>query len=665
MSVRNHSILSIPVLGALRHWTRRIDPDWLTRHQKRLVLAASDAVLIAVSFAAAAMMTGHDKSHLADPKTWLAVAAFALAAIVGFERFGLYRAITRFVTGKSMPSIMAGATIGTAALVLTGLALQAEISLGTAFTHGILVLMLVPGLRFGIRTIIRRPIKLASAPVIIYGAGNAGQQLVAALHLGTEYRPVAFVDDETSLHGATINGVRVYASSELKALTERWHIREVLLAMPSISRTKLRRIVLRLETLGVAVNTIPGMSDLVAGRAKYTDLRPVTPEDMLGRDPVPPDPQLMKRNIAGKIVMVTGAGGSIGSELCRQIMAQKPALLVMVDISEYALYAITTSLRDDPENDHDLMVPLLGSVQDAARMQSILKRFKVQTVYHAAAYKHVVMVEENLVEGIYNNVFGTKTLADAACAAGVESFILISSDKTVRPANVMGASKRLAELICQGYAKSACKTVFSMVRFGNVLGSSGSVIPRFREQIERGGPVTVTHPDITRYFMTITEAAQLVIQAGAMARGGDVFVLDMGQPVRILELAKSMIRQYGLTPYMLGDEDKAAVEAGDIGIQITGLQKGEKLYEELLIAGTPSGTAHKRIMTASEQFLAPAELNSLLEALRAACRNGDLTWIQSLLLSAPLDYRPTDVDIHDLTWPVAIPEEKAPLRIAV
>lgn len=662
MSLQQIAIFRIPRMSRRRNWKLAIDPDFLTRHQKRLLLATIDFVLVFASLVLAVVMNGKDFSLLNNPKLWACAGMFGVAAISAFTRFGLYRAITRFVTGKAMPSIMAGATIGTAAFVLTDWLLQAELSLGLAFTHGLLVLMFVAGLRFGVRTLIRRPVKLASAPVIIYGAGNAGQQLVAALHLGTEYRPVAFVDDNPSLHGATINGVRVFPATELRALTERWHIREVLLAMPSISRSRLRRIVSRLETLGVAVNTIPGMSDLVAGRAKYTDLRPVAPEEMLGRDAVPPDPALMSRNITNKVVMVTGAGGSIGSELCRQIMSQKPALLVMVDISEYGLYAINSALRDDPKNEPERMVPLLGSVQDSSRMLAILKRFKVQTVYHAAAYKHVVMVEENLVEGLYNNVFGTKTMADAACATGVENFILISSDKTVRPANVMGASKRLAELICQGYAKSACSTVFSMVRFGNVLGSSGSVIPRFREQIERGGPVTVTHPDVTRYFMTITEAAQLVIQAGAMARGGDVFVLDMGRPVRILDLAKSMIRHYGLTPYMVGQDDQGTSDAGDIGIVITGLQKGEKLFEELLIAGSPASTAHKRIMTASEQFLAPAELNSLLESLRAACRNGDLTWIQSLLLSAPIDYRPPDVDIHDLTWPSVTPEPHPVLR---
>lgn len=618
-----------------------------------MLLASTDLVLIAVCFVLAVLLTGQDTGILLRLDVWASQVCFAIAAIATFAQLGLYRAITRFITGKSVPIIIAGSSLGVGAASVSSAFLGVFPGLGPVLVHGMLVLLAVTALRFGVRMLILRPVRSRCAPVVIYGAGNAGQQLVAALHLGMEYRPVAFVDDDPKLNRATINGVRVYPASELRTIIDRWGVREVLLAMPSANRMRRRRIVSRLETMGVEVRTIPGMGDLVSGRARYTDLRPVTPEDLLGRDPVPPDPALMAHNITDKVVLVTGAGGSIGSELCRQILAQRPKRLVMVDISEFALYAIATQLRDASGRRDERLVPLLGSVQDKSRMRSILRRFKVDTIYHAAAYKHVAMVEENLIEGIFNNVFGTRCIADAAVAAGVKSFILVSSDKTVRPANVMGASKRLAELICQAHAvsKPQGRTTFSIVRFGNVLGSSGSVIPRFRDQIERGGPVTVTHPAVTRYFMTVTEAAQLVIQAGAMAKGGDVFVLDMGKPVRILDLAKSMIRQYGLTPYMIDEEDTDPnAPKGDIGIKIIGLDKGEKLFEELLIGNNPEGSAHPLIMTASEISLPQAELTTLLEGLHAACRSSDLPWLKRLLMTAPLGYTPKDEEIHDLTW---------------
>jgi FlaA1/EpsC-like NDP-sugar epimerase len=648
-----------------RYGLARFDPDEWSRTHKCILLIGLDAILVAVSFVLAVLMTGKDVSLLLRIDLWASQLAFAIAAILTFSYFGLYRAITRFITGKVVPIIVAGTSVGVGMGSLAALVLGAHQGLGLALVQGLLLLLAVTALRFGVRTLMLRPVRSKCAPVIIYGAGNAGQQLVAALHLGMEYRPVAFVDDDPKLTRATINGVRVHAPGELRAIIDRWGVREVLLAMPSANRMRRRRIVSRLEALGVQVRTIPGMGDLVSGRARYTDLRPVTPEDLLGRDPVPPDPELMALNITDKVVMVTGAGGSIGSELCRQILAQRPRRLVMVDISEYALYAIATQLRDASGGKDPRLVPLLGSVQDKARMRSILRGFKVDTIYHAAAYKHVAMVEENLIEGIFNNVFGTKTIADAAVAAGVSSFILVSSDKTVRPTNVMGASKRLAELICQAHAAlpSNALTTFSIVRFGNVLGSSGSVIPRFREQIERGGPVTVTHPSVTRYFMTLTEAAQLVIQAGAMAKGGDVFVLDMGKPVKILDLAKSMIRQYGLTPFMIDDDHDPNAPQGDVGIKITGLGNGEKLFEELLIGDNPQGSAHPRIMTASEISLAQPELLALLEGLHAACRASDLSWLQRLLLTAPLGYTPKDERIHDLTWQMAPQPQKGSLRI--
>ncbi|WP_296763475.1 UDP-N-acetylglucosamine 4,6-dehydratase family protein [Sediminimonas sp.] len=365
-----------------------------------------------------------------------------------------------------------------------------------------------------------------------------------------------------------------------------------------------------------------------------------------------PREELMSRNITGKVVLVSGAGGSIGSELCRQIINHRPAALVLLEMSELALYCITNELRETlAEDGGEVPVePVLGSVQHRGRVAAVLRNFGVQTIYHAAAYKHVVLVEENVVEGVRNNVFGTRTLAEAAVEAGIEDFILISTDKAVRPTNIMGASKRMSELVCQALARDHPRTTFSMVRFGNVLGSSGSVIPRFRAQIEQGGPVTVTHREITRFFMTIPEAAQLIIQAGAMARGGDVFVLDMGEPVKILDLPQSMVRLHGLKPFLVDEAGRPEVEAGDIPISIVGLNKGEKLYEELLIGEDPHPTDHPRIMTATEGSLTRAELDGFLERLFRACQAFDVPAIRQVFTEAPLAYRPTSDEVHDLMW---------------
>jgi FlaA1/EpsC-like NDP-sugar epimerase len=406
-----------------------------------------------------------------------------------------------------------------------------------------------------------------------------------------------------------------------------------------VSRDRRRAIVEALEAHPVEIRSMPGLADLVSGKAQISDLRRVSPEDLLGRDPVAPRPDLMAKNITGKVVLVTGAGGSIGRELCRQILAQAPARLVLVDHSEYALYAIDEELRAARPRHPDAgpVVPVLGSVQTPGRMRAVLDRFGVQTVYHAAAYKHVPLVERNVVEGLRNNVFGTRVMAEQAVAAGVEAFILVSTDKAVRPTNVMGASKRMAELICQAQAQRPGGPVFSMVRFGNVLGSSGSVIPRFQRQIEAGGPVTVTHPEITRFFMTVPEAAQLVIQAGAMARGGEVFLLDMGEPVRIADLADRMVRLHGLVPFYPGT---AGSVEGDVAVVFTGLREGEKLHEELLVGEESEPTAHPRILSAREADLPDRDLAPLLDELLAACKAQDLGAMRRILLSAPSGYRP-------------------------
>lgn len=638
------------LLGSKNLRKSLFDSGTLNRSEKRQLQLIGDAGLIVACFILAVIFRGDALSILTDPWVWAAVLPMVPATLIVFDRLGLYRAVLRYITGTIMRIIIPGVVVGSGVLLALSVVLQVPVPIGLVLIHAMMVLLSISGMRFWIRAMIRKPSLRDTTPVVIYGAGHAGQQLVAALHLGMEYRPVAFVDDDVRLQGSTINGVPIHPAADLRDITARWNIREILMAMPSLNRQRRRRIVSRLETLGVEVKTIPAMGDLVSGRARFTDLRAVMPEDLLGRDPVPPKPELMQRNITGKVVMVTGAGGTIGSELCRLIIAENPAALIMLDVSEYALYTIATELRDELGTKPIRILPVMGSVQNPGRMRAILRHFKVQTVFHAAAYKHVLLVEENLIEGIHNNVFGTKVIAEAAAECGVESFTLVSTDKTVRPTNVMGATKRMAELICQAQAQKQGTCTFSMVRFGNVLGSSGSVIPRFRDQIERGGPVTVTHPKVTRYFMTIPEAAQLVIQAGAMARGGDVFVLDMGQPVKIMELAKSMIRLHGLVPYLVDANAEPEGEAGDIPIQISGLAHGEKLHEELLIAGNPQGTEHPRILTASEIAMPPVALEKLLEDLWAACKVFDLAAVQAVLLRAPIEYRPENAEIHDMMW---------------
>jgi FlaA1/EpsC-like NDP-sugar epimerase len=456
---------------------------------------------------------------------------------------------------------------------------------------------------------------------------------------------MAFVDDNPALHGLVLQGTKVHSAEHIDELIEHFNVQKLLLAMPSINRQQRRKIIEDLGVLKLDILSIPGSADIVSGKAKLTELQEVSVEDLLGRDPVAPIDELISANIKNKVVMVTGAGGSIGSELCRQIVQQSPRTLVLFEISEYALYQIDQELNGIcRESDYSIrIVPIMASVQQQTRLEAVMRAFKVQTVYHAAAYKHVPMVEYNVVEGVLNNVFGTWRAAEAAINCGVETFVLISTDKAVRPTNVMGTSKRVAELVLQGLALRQNSTRFCMVRFGNVLGSSGSVVPLFKRQIRSGGPVTLTHPEITRYFMTIPEAAQLVIQAGAMGKGGDVFVLDMGEPVRIIDLARRMIR-------LMGFEVKdVANPQGDIAIKITGLRPGEKLYEELLIGGDEQPTLHPRIRTAREIHLLWPAVSDLLDKLNVACETYDQLKIRELLLAAPTAFNPQD-GICDLVW---------------
>ncbi len=468
--------------------------------------------------------------------------------------------------------------------------------------------------------------------VVIYGAGSSGMQLAAALNNGDQYLPVAFVDDSRALIGNAVNGIRVYSPGSIFELIESFSVRQILLAIPSASHAQRKEILNCLEHYPVHVRTVPDLFDMVSGKVGVDEIKDIDIEDLLGRDIVPPDPLLMGACIKENAVLVTGAGGSIGSELCRQIIKLEPAQIILYDNSEYGLYTIESELKESQqeiENGQDIkIVALLGSVRNRMQVENAIRKFNVKTVYHVAAYKQVPMVEKNIIEGVQNNIYGTLVVAQVAEKFNVENFVLISTDKAVRPANIMGATKRFSEQILQSMSARGSNTKFSMVRFGNVLGSSGSVVPLFRKQISQGGPITVTHSEVTRYFMTVQEAAQLVIQAGSMASGGDVFVLDMNEPVRINDLARKMIHLMG---YVINDDKSPN---GDIAIEYTGLRPGEKLYEELLIGESVTGTDHPKIMRAEEDFLSWPELEVLLERLEIACATLDPLLIREVLSDA-------------------------------
>lgn len=618
----------------------------ISRAKKRVISIAIDAVFIAIAFwGAFGVRYGHFDS-ITDVELWQTYAILTLVTIATFVKLGLYRAILRYLSFHALMVVSTGAIISAIALSVSGFYLDdASIPRTVPVIYGAFLAILSGGARLIMRTLVFSKKASQKKRVLIYGAGSTGRQLCIALRQSLDYMPVAFVDQDSSLVGTYILGLKVMPTSRVDHLIHDLKCEKVLLALPRASRSERKAILEKLANLTVEVLTVPSMEDIVNGDAKIDELRDVPIEDLLGRDPVAPRQELMGADITGKVVMVTGAGGSIGSELCRQIVMQRPTKLVLFELSEYGLYAIDKELSAVVA-DHALeveIVPLLGSVQRMNRLQTVMESFKVQTVYHAAAYKHVPLVEYNVVEGVRNNVFGTMYTAQAAIKANVETFVLISTDKAVRPTNVMGTTKRMAELVLQALAKQNTKTRFCMVRFGNVLGSSGSVIPLFKKQIQLGGPVTVTHKDITRFFMTIPEAAQLVIQAGAMGKGGDVFVLDMGESVRIADLAVNLIKLSGL------DVKSQANPHGDIAIEYTGLRPGEKLYEELLIGDNVSKTSHERIMTAQEISLTWDELEAILKPLDNACHNFDHLRIRELLLEAPTGFNPTD-GISDLVW---------------
>ncbi len=622
------SKLVIPLLG-------------LPRAAKRFVALSVDLELCVLTVWLAYYLRLGEFVALSGTALWAVGASIGIALPI-FIVSGLYRAIFRY---SGWPALLAVArAVGIYSLLYASVFTAIGVD-GVPRTVGIiqpiLLLLFVGASRALARVWLGDQylsiLKRTSRPkLLIYGAGTTGRQLAAAMANSHEMQVVGFLDDDDRLHGHVLNGQPIYNPADLVNLVPTLTISDVLLAMPNLSRKRRNEILNEIRSAQVAVRTLPSVTDLAQGKVNVSDLRELDIDDLLGREPVAPNHILLSKNIVSKVVLVTGAGGSIGGELCRQILAVAPAKLLLIEQSEFALYAIHQELEEKLAGREIVLVPLLASVQDDDRMRAIMSTWRPDTVYHAAAYKHVPLVEHNPAEGIKNNVLGTLRTALAASDSGVADFVLISTDKAVRPTNLMGASKRLAEMALQALAATAKDTKFSMVRFGNVLGSSGSVVPKFRQQIRDGGPITLTHAEITRYFMTIPEAAQLVIQAGAMAKGGDVFVLDMGQSVKIMDLARRMIELSGLT---VKDEQNPD---GDVEIEITGLRPGEKLYEELLIGDNPKPTSHSRIMKAHEEFVPWSELEGKLKSLEMALNVNDVGVIRLMMEKLVAGYTPSD-----------------------
>ena len=609
------------------------------------MILADSVVLILILLFSFSLRLGH-WYWPEDTNLLLAIFSAPVIAFLIFIKFGLYRAIIRFIGFRAVWAIAQAVSIYAVIWGVIGFMIAVEgIPRSVILINWALTLLVIGGSRLSARWLFSDTHNSSNSQrknVVIYGAGSAGRQLSTALMQSNEYSPVAFLDDENKIQRQFINGVEVFSLNSLSHLIDDKNVIEVLLAIPSISRMRRNEIIDFLEPYPILVRSLPGVAEIAQGKVKVSDLHEISIQDLLGRDSVPANQKLLNLNVAGKAVMITGAGGSIGSELCRQVLLLKPKLLILYELNEFALYAIDKELLG--LNVIDIKIfPILGSVNNTKRLSRVFKKFGVQTIYHAAAYKHVPMVEFNNTEGVNNNIFGTLNIAKTAINEDVETFVLISTDKAVRPANTMGATKRFAEMILQALSAEQNGTRFTMVRFGNVLDSSGSVIPLFKQQIKEGGPVTVTDEEIIRYFMTIPEAVELVIQAGSMGQGGDVFVLDMGEPVRIADLARKIIHLSGL---QVKDSDNLN---GDIEIKYTGLRSGEKLYEELLIGDNVIGTDNPMIMRAQEDMMAWGKLKLILDELEVAVNDDNQKKLRALLIKAVPEFKP-QCDIKDLLY---------------
>ena len=606
----------------------------LPRKTKQGIIFLFDLIaIIGVLLISFAVRLGYWFYPAGDSDLLLVIFAAPILALPIFYRFGFYHEVVRYVGFKAIWYIFQGVSFYAILWgLITFMAAIEFIPRSVILINWLLVLLVIAGSRLLFRWLLSEGNR-NNSNILIYGAGSAGRQLSTALNGSKEFNPVAFIDDANDIYNNSINGLKVYSRDDLEYLIKKKNIKEVLLAIPSVSHSHRKEIINYLEPFPVLVRSLPSLSGLANGKIRINDLLEIDVNDLLGRDLVSPNKSLLKTNILDKVVLVTGAGGSIGSELCRQILLIKPKKIVLYEISESSLYVIEQELINIATPKIEIF-PVIGSIADQDRMEFICNFYGVQTIYHAAAYKHVPLVEYNQTQGILNNAIGTRLAAEAAISANVETFVLISTDKAVRPTSVMGVSKRIAELVLQALAKQPNNTCFTMVRFGNVLDSSGSVIPLFKQQIKNGGPVTVTHSKVVRYFMTIPEAVELVIQAGAMAKGGEVFVLDMGEPILIHDLAVKMIQLSGLQVL-----DKKNPN-GDIEIRYTGLRPGEKLYEELLVDGKFSTTENKLIMRAEEEMISWEKLEPLLDQTKEAALNLEMEKTYNLISQLVPQFNP-------------------------
>jgi FlaA1/EpsC-like NDP-sugar epimerase len=623
------------------------------RLKKQIFLLIIDVCLVTIAF----LLTFYIRlGSIAEVREWVNITHLFFTvffSILYFIKVGIYHTIIRFMGSEGFFNIAKAVSISTVIYIIFAVLTQTTIPRSTPFIYWAISLVLISGIRYLIWRYYTQKNKTAKKITAIYGSGKAGRLLLKALKHNNQYKIVLFIDDNKAYQGSIIDGLMVYPAKKLEQLVTKYSICNILLAIPSISIKRRKEIIISLEKLSteketlIEVKKVPDLHDIVSGKEKIESLKSIDINDLLGRSRVEAKEELFSKCIKEKQVMVTGAGGSIGSELCRQIIKHRPIKLILLEQSEYALYQIEQELNKITPPSVKI-VALLGSVQNQHLLTKIMSAYSIKTVYHAAAYKHVPIVEENIVEGIKNNIFGTYYTAKAAMKSGVENFILISTDKAVRPTNIMGATKRFAEQILQALTQQQKNkkqvTIFSMVRFGNVLGSSGSVVPLFTKQIRQGGPVTVTHPDITRFFMTIPEASELVLQASTMSKGGEVFVLDMGEPIKIADLAKKMIHLHGLT--IKNNENPE----GDIEIQYTALRPGEKLYEELLIGDNVIKTSHQQIMRAEEKFLPYHILIKKLSLMEKSCDELDIKSLYQELLNSDLGYQPVSPLVSDLLW---------------
>jgi FlaA1/EpsC-like NDP-sugar epimerase/8-oxo-dGTP pyrophosphatase MutT (NUDIX family) len=635
----------------------------LDRHIKRVLQVIFDLIIVAL---AGLIMAIWFPTLFATGALSVAasVAAYAALVVVIGHFLGLYRTLIRYLGVRVLATIITSGMGGAVVLWAFGEFLIRPLPLTALLILTVVSMIFMAVGRLVIRELFFLARKVEKPNVLIYGAGDAGRQLLTSLTQSASYRVVAMLDDSPQMHGSEVYGIRVYRPQALPRLQERYALQAVILAMPSISREQKNKILQQIEPLGLPVKTMPRISDILSGVRSIADIQEVSIEEVLGRDPVPPIASLLGRIVSGRSVMVTGGGGSIGKELCLQIVALSPVKLVIVETSELALYTLLTTLQDQEHLRGLAVIPALVSVTQEESIKALCESHAIETVFHAAAYKHVPLVEANPFEGLFNNVFGTASVLSAAASTGVRDFVLISTDKAVRPTNIMGASKRIAELMCQAYAQKFQSSRVSMVRFGNVLSSSGSVIPRFREQIQNGGPVTVTHPEITRYFMTIPEAVELVLQAGGMAQGGDVFLLEMGDPVKISDLAKRMILLSGYRERIAGNATTNGSDA--IEIVYTGLRPGEKLYEELLIDGDTEATEHPKIFKANERSVPMAVMSASLEALRKAIDERDITQVYEVLSALGVHYSQSGTEAHELHVPtIPRPERVRQVETAI